>query len=120
MNNRSLAKMFIPFTLLLAACTGPTSQKIVPAEFQAGQISFHKVCAGCHGVDAMGTTKAPNLIHAKYSKDSFSNNKIVKVIINGSQSGAMPAQKRKVTEEDIKQIIKYLRYSQKDIEASKT
>jgi hypothetical protein len=32
----------------------------------------------------------------------------------------MPAQKRKVTEEDIKQIIKYLRYSQKDIEASKT
>jgi hypothetical protein len=40
--------------------------------------------------------------------------------MNGSQSGAMPAQKRKVTEEDIKQIIKYLRYSQKDIESSNT
>ena len=119
MRNRSLAKLFIPLTLIMAACAGPTPQKIVPGEFEAGQVSFHKACAGCHGVDAMGTNKAPNLIHAKYSKDSFSNNKIVKVIMNGSQSGAMPAQKRKVTEEDIKQIIKYLRYSQKDIEASK-
>ena len=120
MKTRSLVKLFIPLTLLLAACAGPTPQKIVPAEFKAGQVSFHKVCAGCHGVDAMGTNKAPNLIHAKFSKDSYSNNKIVKTIMNGSQSGAMPAQKRKVTEEDIKQIIKYLRYSQKDIESSNT
>jgi hypothetical protein len=35
--------------------------------------------------------------------------------MNGSSSGAMPAQKNKVTQEDIKQIIKYLRYAQKDI-----
>jgi hypothetical protein len=37
--------------------------------------------------------------------------------MNGSSSGAMPAQQTKVTQEDIQQIIKYLRYSQKDIAA---
>ena len=40
---------------------------------------------------------------------------MAKTIMNGSSSGAMPAQKSKVTQEDIKQIIKYVRYSQKDL-----
>lgn len=38
---------------LLSACSAkPTKQ--VPAEFQKGQAQFHKVCANCHGPDALG------------------------------------------------------------------
>jgi cytochrome c553 len=107
-------KLIIPLIFLSSGCA-IEPQKVVPEPYLIGQTTYHNVCANCHGADAMGTNKAPGLIHTKYSKENFSNKKIAKTIMNGSSSGAMPAQKTKVTQEDIKQIIKFLRYSQKDI-----
>jgi len=114
MNKRSHIKLILSIALLASGCA-IEPQKVVPEPYTLGQSVYHNVCANCHGADAMGTNKAPSLIHAKYSKENFSNKKIAKTIINGSSSGAMPAQKTKVTQEDINQIIKYLRYSQKNI-----
>jgi mono/diheme cytochrome c family protein len=114
MNKRSLIKLILTAAVLVSGCA-VEPQKVVPKPYMLGQSAFHNVCANCHGADAMGTNKAPGLIHARYSKENFSNKKIAKTIMNGSSSGAMPAQKTKVTQEDINQIIKYLRYSQKDI-----
>ena len=114
MNKQIIIKLILPIALLASGCA-VEPQKVVPKPYLLGQVSFHKVCANCHGADAMGTNKAPRLIHSRYSEENFSNKKVAKTIMNGSSSGAMPAQKNKVTQEDIKQIIKYLRYSQKDI-----
>lgn len=110
----SIIYLVLPLAVMATSCT-VKPQKIVPAEFVSGQTQFHRVCANCHGADAMGSNKAPGLIQGKYAKDSFSNGKIAKIILKGSASGAMPAQKYKLTEAEIKEVIKYLRYSQKDI-----
>jgi mono/diheme cytochrome c family protein len=88
-------------------------QKTVPDKYKLGQKVFHRVCASCHGRDAMGGKKAPTFLQAKFNSSNFSNGKIARAIINGSNSGSMPSQKRKVTDQDIREIIKYIRYSQK-------
>lgn len=96
----------------LAACT-PQPTKKVPAEYQKGQKLFHKVCSNCHGSDALGGhTKAPSLIDPMYVKSEFSDEEIRHTINNGT--GKMPSQKGKFTDEEITEIIKYLRYSQKE------
>ena len=99
-------------TLITACAVKPRNK--VPDEYIAGQSKFHEVCANCHGPDAMGGNKAPKLIQGKFIASNYSDQRIAKTIINGSSSAAMPSQKRKVSEEEIYEIIKYLRYSQKN------
>ena len=69
-------------------------KKTVPEKYKLGQISFHKVCAQCHGADAMGGKRAPNFLQKKFIPKNFSNARIARTIINGSDSGAMPSQKK--------------------------
>jgi len=96
---------------LVAACA-PQPTKEVPAEFKNGQEYFHRVCSNCHGSDAMGGhTKAPRLIDTDYVEKQFSNDEIRETILKGTEK--MPSQKANVTEAEISEIIKYLRYSQK-------
>lgn len=104
---------FILLTLLscVAACS-PQPTKEVPQEFKKGQEYFHRVCSNCHGSDAMGgTTKAPRLIDTDYIEKVFSNDEIRETILNGADK--MPPQKNNVKADEITEIIKYLRYSQK-------
>ena len=104
---------FIPLALLacVAACS-PQPTKEVPQEFKKGQEYFHRVCSNCHGSDAMGmNSKAPRLIDTDYIEKEFSNDEIRETILNGTDK--MPPQKNNVTADEITEIIKYLRYSQK-------
>ena len=104
---------FIPLVLLafIAACS-PQPTKEVPQEFKKGQEYFHRVCSNCHGSDAMGmNSKAPRLIDTDYIEKEFSNDEIRETALNGTDK--MPPQKNNVTPEEITEIIKYLRYSQK-------
>ena len=95
----------------VAACS-PQPTKEVPQEFKKGQEYFHRVCSNCHGSDAMGRqTKAPGLIDTDYVEKAFSNDEIRETILNGTDK--MPPQKNNVKAEEITEIIKYLRYSQK-------
>ena len=103
---------FYILTFLITSCA-VEPRKTVPEEYRAGQIFFHQVCANCHGPDAMGGNKAPKLIQKKFNSENFSNGKIARTILNGSSSGAMPSQKDKLSDKEIKQVIKYIRYSQK-------
>ncbi len=101
----------ISTSFFLSAC-GPEPSLIVPEEYKVGQKTFHKVCANCHGPDALGkNSKAPGLIDEDYLPANFSDKELIEQIINGSEK--MPAQKNKVNATDIDEIIKYLRYSQK-------
>ena len=95
----------------LSACS-VEPRKQVPEKLKVGQARFHKLCANCHGADGMGGSNAPKLIQDSYTSAQFPNEKLAWTILNGSKSGAMPSLKNIVNEEDIKAIIKYIRYSQ--------
>jgi mono/diheme cytochrome c family protein len=108
-----IERNFVLLILLssLAACS-PQPTKEVPQEFKKGQEYFHRVCSNCHGSDAMGgTTKAPRLIDTDYIEKAFSDDEIRETILNGTDK--MPAQKNNVKSDEIPEIIKYLRHSQK-------
>ena len=105
--------VFIIIMLSIIGCT-IKPKKSVPEDYIAGQKYFHQVCANCHGVDAAGGNKAPTFLQEKFFPTNFTNGKIAKTILNGSSSGAMPSQKNKVNDEQIREIIKYIRFSQRE------
>ena len=105
--------LIVLFPFLFTGCA-IEPKKTVPEKYKLGQISFHKVCAQCHGADAMGGKRAPNFLQKKFIPKNFSNARIARTIINGSDSGAMPSQKKRVTDKEIGEIIQYIRYSQKE------
>ena len=95
----------------VAACS-PQPTKEVPQEFKKGQEYYHRVCSNCHGSDGMGAnSKAPRLIDTDFVEQAFSNDVIRETILKGTDK--MPSQKNNVNAEEITEIIKYLRYSQK-------
>ena len=98
--------------VFMSSCAPPQPTKIVPAEFKAGQNYYHRVCANCHGADALGKqTRAPGLIDPEYFSENFSDEEMYKQIIEGSDK--MRPQRSKVSDPEVAEIIKYLRYSQK-------
>ena len=40
--------------------------KTVPEKYRVGQSHFHRVCASCHGRDAMGGNNAPTFLQEKF------------------------------------------------------
>ena len=112
MKNQILIPFISVLSFFMTSCS-VEPRKTVPDEYQAGQEIFHRECASCHGPDAMGGNRAPKLIQEIYSSNDYSDEKISGIILNGSSSGAMPSLKGKVSDEEIKEIIEYIRYSQK-------
>ena len=104
-----LLTLLLMFGMIFTGCA-IEPKKTVPAEYQVGQTTFHKVCAQCHGADAVGGKGAPTFLQEKFDPKNFPNGRMVRVILNGSDSGAMPSQKRKVSAEEIGEIIKYIRH----------
>ena len=97
--------------IALTSCSPKPAIK-VPAEFESGQNHFHRVCANCHGADALGKqTRAPGLIDPEYFSENFSDEEMYTQIIEGSDK--MSSQRGKVSDPEVAEIIKYLRYSQK-------
>jgi cytochrome c553 len=95
----------------LTSCSPKPAIK-VPAEFEPGQNHFHRVCANCHGSDALGKqTRAPGLIDPEYFSTNYSNEEMYKQIVEGSDK--MPPQRSKLSDLEVAEIIKYIRYSQK-------
>ena len=98
--------------VFMSSCAPPQPTKIVPAEFKTGQDYYHKVCANCHGADALGKqTRAPGLIDPEYLSENFSDDEIYSQIIEGSDK--MPPQRNKLSDPEVAEITKYIRYSQK-------
>ena len=56
-------------------------------------------------------TQAPRLIDEEYLSPNFADDDIRETILNGTDK--MPPQRKNANKEDIVEIIKYLRYSQK-------
>ena len=99
-------------TFLGMSSCAPKPTIEVPEPYKNGQKAFHKICSNCHGSDAMGKhTQAPRLIDQEYLASNFSDEDIRETILNGTDK--MPSQRKNVSKEEIAEIIKYLRYSQK-------
>ena len=62
----------------------------------------------------MGGKGAPTFLQEKFVPKNYPNGRMVRAILNGSDSGAMPSQKGKVNDEEIREIIKYIRHSQRE------
>jgi mono/diheme cytochrome c family protein len=102
----------IVLSVLFAHSCAPKPTLEVPEAYKKGQQYFHRVCSNCHGSDAMGKhTQAPRLIDEEYLSGNFSDADIRETVLNGTDK--MPSQKKNVTPDEITEIIKYLRYSQK-------
>lgn len=111
MNNLKLFSFLILYAFFLTSCS-PQATMEVPGKYQKGQKYFHKVCSNCHGSDAMGKhTQAPRLIDEDFIAENFSDEDLRAAIIDGTEK--MPSQRRKVSDQEITEIVKYLRYSQK-------
>lgn len=114
------SKLFsLPISLSLIAIL------IVPApavaakkdeDAKAGAFLFRdKGCAYCHGVGAIGTKKAPQLLDLSKDKN-WTNEKLTNQILNGGQK--MPPFRDSITDEEVSQLISYLRAKNKPVPPS--
>ena len=82
-------------------------------EEKAGAVLFRdKGCTYCHGVGGVGTKKAPSLAGLPKDK-TWTPEKITNQILNGGQK--MPPFRDSVTDEDVADLIAYLRAKNKPV-----
>ena len=110
---------------LLAACdstqpTQPTQTAVssaVPTEFQTGETIFNANCSACHGKQAAGTDHGPPLVHKVYEANHHGDQAFQRAAANGVnahhwQFGNMPKIDA-VKPDDVDQIVKYVRWLQR-------
>ncbi|HKO29592.1 MAG TPA: cytochrome c [Nitrospiraceae bacterium] len=108
---------------LLAACDSsqPIQQAVgsspVPTEFQVGETIFNTNCAACHGKQAAGTDHGPPLVHKIYEPNHHGDPAFLRAASEGVkahhwQFGNMPKIEA-VTSGDVDQIVKYVRWLQR-------
>lgn len=79
---------------------------------EEGRSQFRFNCAMCHGVNAQGTQKAPNLTTGRWAHGG-SDGELFRTIQHGVPGTLMPAQEDILTETETWQVITYLRSLQK-------
>ncbi len=108
---------------LLAACDPSEPPKptvasgSVPAEFQTGETTFNANCSACHGKQAVGTDHGPPLVHKVYEPNHHGDEAFKRAAANGVKAhhwefGNMPKIDA-VTPADVDQIVKYVRWQQR-------
>ena len=100
-----------------AATNVPTSiqSSETPSEVAMGAKLYHDNCAKCHKDDGTGgkvtvdgkELEPDNLTGKKIT--AFTDEKIANYIKNGVEDEGMPAFKDKLTEDQIKEVIRYIR-----------
>lgn len=116
-----IASLLFSATLLLAASVGDGAWKTKvpekdrarenPYDSQAGAVAagaklFRQNCSSCHGSEAMGTDKRPNL-HSDRIRNSTPG-ELEWLLKNGSMKNGMPSWSR-LPEQQRWQIVSYLK-----------
>src|SRR5258708_4709552 len=98
---------------LLANSTSLSAAAKKSDEEKAGAALFRdKGCTYCHGVGGVGSKKAPPLIGLPKDK-TWTPERITGQILNGGQK--MPPFRESVTDEDVTNLIAYLRAKNKPV-----
>lgn len=88
-----------------------------PVELQGGEQKFAAKCSACHGPGGVGTNQGPPLVHKIYEPNHHGDAAFQRAAASGVKShhwgfGDMPKVDG-VTPEDVDQIVKYIRWLQK-------
>ena len=89
----------------------------VPAELQAGEAKFNAHCSACHGAQAAGTQQGPPLVHKIYEPNHHGDAAFLRAAEFGVKAhhwefGNMPKIEG-VSSADVEQIIRYIRWLQR-------
>jgi mono/diheme cytochrome c family protein len=96
----------LPVLFLALIATSSAQVPDTQAAEQAGAVLFRDNCARCHGANLEGTKKAPAIAEIR-KKKHWTDERITNRILNGA--GKMPPFRESVSEEQIQQLIAYLR-----------
>ncbi|WP_420402408.1 c-type cytochrome [Nisaea sp.] len=82
-----------------------------------GKIAYEKFCAGCHGLNGVGTDKGPPFLHRVYAPGHHSDESFYLAALRGARAhhwrfGDMKPVEG-VTEKQIEMIVKYVRALQR-------
>ena len=104
---KSLA-VLLTATLLAATASAADAPAAPKVDLAKGSASYAAVCAACHGADGKGNTAvgAPNLTDNVWLH-GFGADFIVKMI-NEGKTNVMPAQKSRLTEDQLHVLAGYV------------
>jgi mono/diheme cytochrome c family protein len=106
------SSLLLGLIALLAVPTQLSASKKNEDE-KAGAVLFRdKGCTYCHGVGGVGTKKAPSVTEL-YKDKTWTPEKITSQILNGGQK--MPPFRDSVTDDEVIQLIAYLRAKVKPV-----
>jgi len=118
---RLMGVVMLALAAMPACGQGETTPKSaatpVPADLQPGEAKFNANCSSCHGPGGMGTKQEPALVHKIYEPNHHGDAAFQRAAANGVRAhhwefGNMPKIDT-VTPDDVDQIIKYVRWLQK-------
>ena len=89
-----------------------------PAEYSSGEELFNGNCSTCHGLQAAGTQQGPPLVHMIYETNHHADASFYRAAQVGVRAhhwsfGHM-APVPTVTQDDVRQIISYVRWLQRE------
>ncbi|MHB2018786.1 MAG: c-type cytochrome [Candidatus Xenobia bacterium] len=87
-----------------------------PADVAAGKALFHKNCVACHGIHgdgkgpaAAGLSPAPANFTDKAFMSTQKDTDLQRIILNGFQGSAMASWRGKLSDQQVAQLISYIR-----------
>ena len=88
-----------------------------PTEYAKGEAAFARSCQGCHGPMATGTDRGPSFIHRVYEPSHHGDEAFYRAARSGVQAhhwsfGNMPPIQG-VTDDDLREIVAYVRWLQR-------
>ena len=121
-SHRLLLVLIGAAVVAVAACDSSQPKPAVgsgtmPAELKAGEAKFNANCSACHGQQGIGTQLGPPLVHKIYEPNHHGDEAFQRAVAFGVKAhhwefGNMPKIDA-VSREDVDQIIKYIRWLQK-------
>lgn len=97
--------LFIVGTIFIAGCASLTVEA-QRSDTGTGAQRFMEYCAGCHGADARGGTKAPSLINPPHAARR-SDSELFRIVHDGTRGGMPPF--AQIGDTNIAAILQYVR-----------
>lgn len=102
----SLCALFCTSGFLLSQQRAGTRKTSATANTQ-GQTVFAANCASCHGLDGLGTQRAPNIVTAARVQQ-LSSQQMLRTISDGIPAAGMPAF-RSLGDQKLKSVVRYVK-----------